>query len=117
MNQSWLLISIGIVLIGLLLFFLLKGKKGKKPEKGKKQSIDYYSLFIISVIWLAAGIALDSFLFITLGLLGTLISIENKEQWHHKQKKLSRKQEKTKIIILIVLLVAFLLALMLYFMF
>ena len=101
-SASWLLIIAGIALIALLLFFLEMHKK--------KSKIDYYTLFIVSVVWLASGIAADNYFLLTLGLIGTLISLANKEQWKPKQKKLTKKQERVRIIILIAILVVFLIA-------
>ena len=107
--SSWLLIIAGITLIAVLLFFL--------ETRKKKPKIDYYTLFIIAVIWLASGIAADNYFLLTLGLIGTLIALANKEEWKPKQKKLTRREERTRIIVLISLLVIFIIALMLYFMF
>jgi len=97
----WLLISILIVIILLGVVALLVAKK--KPEK------DYYSLFIIGVVWVPFGIIMmflepDYFLgtlFFLLGWCYFVIGILNKDKWKKKSYLIKNKFWRNLIIILL----------------
>ena len=87
----WILISVAvsIVILGILAIFFIKADEGK-------HKVDYYSLFIMGVIWLVVGIPLDnSFLWI-LGIIFFIVGLANKDKWKKNKtdwKKVTKKQK------------------------
>ncbi len=70
----WLLIGIGLLLIVFAVLYIRMQKINKRPT-------DYYNLFIMGIIWLPIGIAMDYNAFLMLGLIFTLIGLANKDKW------------------------------------
>ena len=87
----WILVSVAVVIIvlGILAIFFIKAKEGK-------HKVDYYSLFIMGVIWIAAGIPLDNTALWILGILFFIIGLANKDKWKKNRmdwKKITKKQK------------------------
>ncbi len=103
-STPWLLLSIGGLLILLLVIVLIWKRKKNLPP-------DYYSLFIMGIIWLPIGIALGSIAFIAMGLVFTIVGFLNRDQWEknrrgwNKMSKDERKLFKILVISLLILLV------------
>jgi hypothetical protein len=96
-TNDWPLISIFIVaLITILGFLFIKRlKKHSKPFQP-----DYYSLFIIGIIWLPAGVAADNTALSILGLAFIAIGLKNRKQWKRTSwKDLSPEAKRFKLII------------------
>jgi len=72
--MPWILISVLIVLIILGIVAILAKKKNKRP-------IDYYSFFIIGIIWTAFGIPLKNFALWGAGIVFLIIGLVNKNKW------------------------------------
>ena len=86
----WILVSVAvvIVLLGVLAIFFIKAKEGK-------HKVDYYSLFIIGVIWVAVGILLNNSALWILGFVFFAIGLANKDKWKKNRadwKKITKKQ-------------------------
>lgn len=99
---SWFMISVA-VLLALLLFYINKGKKHKP---------DYYSFFIIGIIWVATGVPLKNYVLSAMGAVFLIVGLTNKKKWkqnHRSFNKLSKKEKKQKIILMIILLAILLL--------
>lgn len=67
-------IIIFLIIVGLLAFFL-----GSK--KLRKKGPDYYSFFIMGIIWMPVGIAVGNMGLWSLGLIFTLIGLLNRKKW------------------------------------
>lgn len=95
----WILIAVLIVLIifGVLTFLLLRKKK---------RPVDYYSLFIIGVIWFIFGIASGNSMFWIMGLAFMVIGLINKDKWEKNRRRWDKmdKDEKRLMIIIMVIL-------------
>ena len=79
---SWIIISIIIliIIVTLALIFLMK-------NKGKKQEPDYYTFFIMGIIWTSFGIIFwsDMPFFFIMGLVFMTLGLANKDKWkNHK---------------------------------
>lgn len=90
MAETWLLISILAVLIilGIIAFFVLKSKK-------KKFQPDYYTLFILGLVFFVIGIAAEIPVMWILGIIFFILGITNKDKWKRK-KNLGNNEQKTK---------------------
>ena len=87
----WILIfvAVAIVLLGVLAIFFIKSKEGK-------HKVDYYSLFLMGIIWLAVGIPLDMTALWALGVVFFIIGLANKDKWKKNRtdwKKITKKQK------------------------
>lgn len=103
----WILIfvAVAIVLLGVLAIFFIKSKEGK-------HKVDYYSLFLIGLIWVAVGIPLKNSALWIVGVVFFIIGLANKEKWKKNRtdwKKVTKRQKKIlyiAIVMLFLLLVA-----------
>ena len=107
----WLLIAIGIILLILLAVAVFIKKKTNKPT-------DYYTLFIIGLIWTISGafylfipVIKMNFFFI-IGLVFMIIGLANRKKWKQNKKnwknlKIEEKRTKLMIIIGLAVLVIF----------
>ena len=91
-------IAIIVILLGILTIVL--------NLKDKKKSIDYYSLFIMGVVWTIAGVILDIKIFSGIGLVFLLIGLFKKSKWKENKKNWKRlnKDEKRLVLIMIIVL-------------
>ncbi|MBW2972160.1 hypothetical protein KY359_03950 [Candidatus Woesearchaeota archaeon] len=105
----WLMISVGVLLLllGILVFVLRYGKKGKHLPP-----TDYYSMFVMGIIWLAFGAAgmmfygNDTFFFLVMGVVFALIGLAHKKDWkknHRTWNQLTKEEQKFKTIVIIAL--------------
>ncbi len=105
MSNLWIMIGIAvlIIILGILCFFVYR-KKQCGP--------DYYGIFIIGLIWLPIGLLMKN---PGLGIIGIgflILGLVNKEKWNQKKcewKKMSSKEQKTKIVTIAVLVILLLL--------
>mgnify|MGYP006899816027 CR=1 FL=1 len=99
MQIPWLLISIGILLIIFLVVLILIKRKDKSPP-------DYYSLFVLGIIWMGAGIPLKNYALSVFGFILMLVGIVHKDKWKQNQRKwkdLDDKSKKFMIVLMIIL--------------
>lgn len=92
-STPWILISVGIlvVLLGIVAYFSTKNKKRKK---------DYFSIFIIGLIWFVIGIPSKSYFFIIVGAFYLVWGVAHRKEWKKNRfdwGKLSKKQKKWQI--------------------
>jgi len=95
----WTLISILFILIllGILAFLLIRKKR---------RPIDYYSWFIIGIIWIPIGFAMGNYGLWILGIIFAVIGLANKDKWEKNRRSWNKmdKDEKKLMIIIMVLL-------------
>ncbi len=114
MNSSSLpYIIIGIVVLAALalIFAVHRSKTGQaKP--------DYRTMFIMGVVWLPAGVALDNPGLWGMGIVFMIAGLVNKDKWEEEKKwaDLTPQEQKTKLIIAVGLGVLVLVGLVVYFM-
>jgi formate hydrogenlyase subunit 3/multisubunit Na+/H+ antiporter MnhD subunit len=111
----WIIISIGVLIVLLAVIAILISRK-----KDKKHEPDYYSFFIMGVIWTMFGIIFfkDMFYFLGIGIVFMILGLSNKNKWkqnHKTWKQLSDKEQKLKIIVMLVLGILVLLGLIVYY--
>ena len=104
----WIMITIGvlIILLGIVAIYVYR-------TKGKKHKTDYYTFFIMGIIWTIFGIIFyeEMSFFLIMGIAFMIIGLANKDKWeknHKTWKQSSKSEKKLKIIIMalgIVLLV------------
>ena len=100
LENWWMIIIVLGLLIAMGIFFSIKYMK-----KGKHKP-DYYSFFMIGIIWIGVGIPLDNVALWTLGIVFFLVGILNREKWktnRAKWKDLDKKEKKLRIWIMYVL--------------
>lgn len=103
----WILISIGllIVVLAILAFYL---------NKNEKVTPNYYSLFIMGIIFLMVGILLElisyecsmNYIFMSLGVIYAFVGFIHRKKWRKNcipWKKLSRKEKELRSLLIIVL--------------
>jgi hypothetical protein len=102
----WIILS-GIIAI-LLIIFLIRIFRDSK--KGKKHTADYYSMFIIGIIFTGAGVSLGTttgnYGMMILGFIFMAVGILNKDKWKEKPKtwkEMNSKQKKVKLWMLVLL--------------
>ena len=91
-TMIWILVSVAavIVILGILAIFFIKAKEGK-------HKVDYYSLFLMGVIWIAVGIPLDMTVLWALGIVFFIAGVVNKDKWKKNRmdwKKVTKRQRK-----------------------
>ncbi len=95
----WIFITVGILFVLLIIaIIVMMRRKSFKP--------DYYSLFMMGLIWTAIGIPLKNFFMSALGIIFLVVGLMHKKEWKQNRQawsKLSKKDKKIRIIILVVL--------------
>lgn len=74
------MIIIFVVVVALAIASLLLQRK-------RKEAPDYYALFIMGIIWLAAGLPLKNYPIWVVGAVFTIIGWVNKDKWRGNRKK------------------------------
>ncbi|MFC1682085.1 hypothetical protein ACFL0X_00535 [Nanoarchaeota archaeon] len=93
----WISLAIGILIILLGIVFFLSYK-----YRGKKHETDYYSFFVMGIVWLPFGIIMIAMknsighIFFILGLVYLAIGLVNKDKWKSRKEILSHLTEKQK---------------------
>ena len=107
-TTPWILVSIGVgLLVLLILWFFLAKRSGC--------GMDYYSLFLIGLIWLPAGLIIKMPALWILGALFLAVGLANKGKWRKRCMWVGSKRDKVvKFILLIVLLVLFAVGIIVY---
>jgi len=98
----WILISIAVlvVLFAVIFIFLVSKKKIKYREP------DYYSIFLVGLIWFAIGIPLDNSALWVIGLILLIWGLVNKKKWEKNRvrwENLTKFEKKLRIWIMVVL--------------
>jgi hypothetical protein len=90
-SMIWILISIAvaIVVLGVLAILFVRAKEGK-------HEVDYYSLFIMGLIWIAVGIPMNNSALWIIGIVFFTLGIVNKDKWKKNKmnwKKMNKRQK------------------------
>jgi len=113
MNSTlWMLIAIAVLLIlfGSIFLFL------KKKEKRK---VDYYSIFLVGIIWVVMGIPLKNYFLSSIGVILLIIGLRHRNKWERNKRKWENleNREKKWIIFLMILLSLLILAILAFLIF
>ncbi len=97
-------------MISILVLLVVLGVIAIVMSKGKKREPDYYSWFIMGMIWLVFGIPLKIYALIVMGIAFGVAGLVHYKDWKKSQKinswkKLSKAEKKLKILILLSLTV------------
>jgi len=89
----------GIILFTVIILGLIfwKNHKNNKP--------DYYTLFILGILWLPIGISMENYVLSIMGLVFLIVGTVNKDKWRKPEenwKDLTENEKKLKILLLIV---------------
>ena len=95
---TWMILAT-VIALGVLAVFMFKKGKFKTDE------IDYRTHFIIGIVWIPLGIALDMTAFWALGLVFMAVGLVNYKKWG-KPVKMTKKQQKIRTWIIIGLVIA-----------
>ena len=109
--DTWLIISILILVVVLMLLgaFLIVNRK-------KKQTPDYYTLFIMGLLWAAIGPALENYFLSVMGVIFMVLGLVHKKEWkkHKNWDDLSKRERGIKLAIMIILLMLVIAGLIVY---
>jgi len=100
-TNFWLMIIVAAVLILLGVFFIIFSLKQKQKHRP-----DYYTFFIMGIIWLPVGIAIKNYGLALGGLILMIFGLLKKDEWKLKQRnwnKMNSYQKKILILIRIFL--------------
>ncbi|MFC1710735.1 hypothetical protein ACFLZJ_01080 [Nanoarchaeota archaeon] len=105
----WILIAVAvaIVILAILAIFMIRA------GKGKRRGPDYYTFFIMGIIFLVFGlVSMENSFFFILGLVLVALGLLNRDKWkkNHRTWKDYNKKEKKLMVWVIVILVILLLA-------
>ncbi len=94
MTDSAIWIMVGILALILLLgvIFLVK-----RRYAGKRQPTDYYTMFIIGIIWAALGLIPGNYIFLIMGVAMAAAGLAHKSEWRKNRKdwdKIGNKQKR-----------------------
>ena len=115
----WLVL--GLIVLLALVAVVMNMKRGKEPT-------DYYTLFIIGIVWLPFGIVMKFLdgnlfvgnLFILLGLIYSLMGLANRDKWKKNRKSwegVKGKDKRMRAMISIGLGIALLVGLVIFYLF
>jgi multisubunit Na+/H+ antiporter MnhB subunit len=81
---SWTLpaVTVLVVVVGLIIIAATIALKRKE-----QRSVDYYSLFIIGVIWLVVGLALFNHALWIIGLVIAVFGLYHRNDWQRNRRK------------------------------
>lgn len=95
----WIIISIAVllVLLGVAAFLI---------NKNKKSAPDYYSFFVMGLIWAPFGIIMKNYAFFIMGIAFMIIGLYNKDKWRKNRQTwnvLDERQKKIRMAVIIML--------------
>lgn len=94
MSESaiWITVSILVIILLLGVIFLVR-----RRYAGKKQPVDYYTLFIMGIIWMVIGFIPDNYAFLIIGVFMAVVGLAHKSEWKKNRKdwdKIGNKQKR-----------------------
>lgn len=107
----WILIAVAVLIILLAVVAILIRKKHKSPP-------DYYSFFVMGIIWLPIGIAAGNSALWMMGLAFMAVGLVHKDEWkknHRPWNKLDKGEQKLRLVVIIALGVLVFLAALAFF--
>ena len=102
-STPWLIIGIGVLII---LFAVIAWR----ANRIKKRPLDYYTFFIVGIIWLPFGIVTGDTSLWMLGLIFTIIGLTHRSEWERNKvcwSDLTEEEKKFKRITAIALIIVF----------
>jgi len=104
----WLLVTLVLLFIFAVIAMIVLIKNNKK---GKRHEPDYYTFFILGIVWIGAGIPLgtssNNWGLFAVGVLFMILGLANKNKWKNYErpnwKDLSRKERNLRIWTMIIL--------------
>ncbi|MBN2095032.1 MAG: hypothetical protein JW727_03210 [Candidatus Aenigmarchaeota archaeon] len=101
----WLLVAILTLLAVLAVAAVIFRRKDNSPP-------DYYSFFIMGIVWLAVGLPLaifsSSYALLLMGIIFTIVGLGHRDEWKKNRKKWEKlKPEERKTWILVLALLGF----------
>lgn len=111
----WILIGVGIIIILFAVIFALLVRKRKKYR-----GPDYYTFFIMGILWIPIGLAMKNYFLFAFGLVLMIVGLVNRKKWKQNRtswKEMDKSERKLTIIVIILLalvLVAGLIAFLLF---
>jgi hypothetical protein len=110
-STPWILVTIAVLVVLLAIVAIYYNKNSKGAHKP-----DYYTFFVMGIIWFPFGVIFDMPVFYILGLVFMLSGIVNKDKWKENHKAALINKKPLKVMLLIGLALFFLLGLIfLYF--
>lgn len=98
LTSVWLILAVIIVLGVIAAIYAYKNRGKTRP--------DYYTFFVMGVVWLIIGIPFKMWLLATMGAIFAAIGLINKDKWKTNRrtwKDLSNKEKRFKISLIIIL--------------
>jgi len=106
----WSVIILAI-LIGCFVAFLF-------AIRNRSYGIGYYSLFLVGLIWMIAGIPMENYLLSIFGIIFFVLGLQHKEEWEAEKSSfatLSEKGKKDRLVLTGILALAIIASLIFYF--
>ncbi|MFH1452073.1 MAG: hypothetical protein ABIF88_02790 [archaeon] len=101
-NTPWILIAIAtlIILLGIIFLFTYKIRGRKKAPT------DYYTFFILGIIWVVIGIPYQNYTLSAMGFIFMIIGATHKKDWKknheaNKWENLSKEERKLRFWIIV----------------
>lgn len=106
-----------MIIISIIVFILLLGAIAFIWRKNKCNTEDYYTFFILGIVWTIIGIPSKIYSLSIIGIVFLIIGILNKDKWKERKtwNKLSKEEKRLKIIMIIVLTITFFTGITVYF--
>ena len=105
-STPWILISVlvflALVVIGVIVL-LIKRKKKIPP--------DYYALFVIGLVWMPLGIALQNHTLTIMGLVFMVAGLVNKDKWKKNRRSWAKMDKDERMLMFVIVIILVLLAL------
>ena len=93
-TTMWIVLA-ALVLLLAAVAWMFFGRK-------KKHQIDYYSLFVLGIIWIPLGIPLKSYIFSVIGGVLVIIALINKDKWRTNRKSIAKMGKNERMILTLV---------------
>ncbi len=107
----YLIISILVVLILVVLAVIYFSRKSKLPP-------DYYSLFMMGLVWMPIGVVFDNYALTAMGVIFMIIGLVHKDKWKENRrdwKNMPDERRKLMIVVMVLLGVLVFAGLLLFF--
>jgi len=91
-STLWTSFAVLALLVIFAVIFLVVRK-----YRGKKRPVDYYTLFIIGILWTVGGLIPNNFAFLVMGVAFMVIGLVHKSEWKKNRKDWKNMTKKDKI--------------------
>ena len=95
----WIIIAIFVLLLVLAAVALFVTRKKKRPT-------DYYTFFVMGMIWAPLGLVMDNIPFTVMGLVFMAIGWSNRDKWKKNRvtwKKMKKEERKLQMLVIAML--------------